>query len=131
MSVKLNPRSYEHARKLIQNRHCVLDEAADWSDHRPSRHAEKTVLEDRGIAEFARWHLGEDDEIEEHAKSRYKFPLGDFTRVHRCAVLEAESHAGQDQYTDIQTAAAHLHSMLDELIEVTSKQPLRSLQRPS
>jgi hypothetical protein len=47
------------------------------------------------------------------AKSRYKFPYGDFVNVHRCAVLAAESRAGQRKYTDVELAAAHLHGMLE------------------
>ncbi len=116
MAVKLNQRSYEYAQKLIQNRQCVLDQRSDWTDHRPSRHAEKKTIDQQSWAEFQRWHLGEDDELSEHSKSRYKFPYGDLVQVHRCAVLAAEARAGQYTYTDIELAAAHLHGMLDELM---------------
>jgi hypothetical protein len=47
---------------------------------------------------------------------RYEFPYGDFEMVHRCGVLAAESRAAQYQHSDIETAAAHLHGMLDELM---------------
>ncbi|MCW2597223.1 MAG: hypothetical protein JWP39_3111, partial [Jatrophihabitans sp.] len=46
-------------------------------------------------------------------KSRYKFPYGDFAKVHRCGVIAAEARAGQRKYFDIERAAAHLHGMLD------------------
>jgi hypothetical protein len=39
--------------------------------------------------------------------------------VHRCAVLAAESRAGQRKYADIESAAAHLHGML-EMIRVSA-----------
>jgi hypothetical protein len=45
----------------------------------------------------------------------YKFPYGDFERVHRCGVLSAESRAGQYDHEGVQQAAAHLHGMLDAL----------------
>ncbi|MEA2904378.1 MAG: hypothetical protein QOI12_1765 [Alphaproteobacteria bacterium] len=118
MSVKLNRPSYEHAQKLIKDRRCVLDQRSDWTDHRPARHAETTFIEQHGIAEYAKWHLGEDDEISERNKRRYKFPYGDFENVHRCAVLAAESRAGQYKYTDIELACAHLHGMLEEAMAV-------------
>lgn len=38
-----------------------------------------------------------------------------FKKVHRCAVLAAESRAGQYKYSDIENAAAHLHGMLEAL----------------
>jgi len=60
--------------------------------------------------------LGEDDELPDDNKRRYRFPYGDFHKVHRCAVLSAESRAGQYKYADIESAAAHLHGMLDALM---------------
>jgi hypothetical protein len=39
---------------------------------------------------------------------------GDFQDVHRCAVLSAESRAGQYGHHDIELAAAHLHGMLEQ-----------------
>ena len=56
-----------------------------------------------------------------HTKQRYRFPHGDFERFHRCAVLSAESHAAQRRYADIQSAAAHLHGMLDALLMSESR----------
>jgi hypothetical protein len=41
---------------------------------------------------------------------------GDFEKIHRCGVLAAEARAGQDNFTDIELAAAHLHGMLDALM---------------
>src|SRR4051812_46399401 len=56
-----------------------------------------------------------DDEFAEGTKARYKFPYGDFEKVHRCGVLAAESRAGQYKYLDVEAAAAHLHGMLEGL----------------
>jgi hypothetical protein len=115
MSVKLHGTAYEYAQKLIRNRRCVLDQRSDWTDHKPPRSGEKKFIEEHGLAEFGKWHLGEDDEEAEGSKRRYKFPYGDFKSVHRCAILAAESRAGQYKYTDIELAAAHLLRMLDAL----------------
>jgi hypothetical protein len=51
----------------------------------------------------------------EDNESRYKFPYGDFDKVHRCGVIAAEVRVGQQKYQDIEVAAAHLHGMLDRL----------------
>jgi hypothetical protein len=115
VSVKLSQRSFDYAKKLIANRRCVLDDRVDWSDHKPSRTAQKKFAEEHGYAEYGQWYLGEDDEQAKSNRSRFKFPYGDFKDVHRCAVLAAESRAGQYKYADIEMAAAHLHGMLDEL----------------
>jgi hypothetical protein len=116
MSVKLNQSSYAHAKTLIKNRRCALDQRGDWSEHQPSAQEKNRFIEQHGLAEYRKWHLGEDKELPEHNKRRYKFPYGDFKKAHRCAVLTAESRAGQYKYFDIELAAAHLHGMLDELL---------------
>ncbi|MGY4925684.1 hypothetical protein [Streptomyces sp. 900105755] len=50
---------------------------------------------------------------EQETKGRYKFPCGDFERVHRCGVLSAKVRARQQKYADVGNAAAHLHGLLD------------------
>ena len=76
LTIKLNKRAFEHAKRLIEKGSYVFDEKED-------------------------------------SKGRYKFPYSDFTKVHRCGVLAAENRAGQYKYNDIETAAAHLHGMID------------------
>jgi hypothetical protein len=116
MAVKLSAAAYSHARRLVEQGRLVLDERDDWSSHRPSATQENEYLKDHGFAEYGRWYLGVDDEYDRDTKSRYKFPYGDFEKIHRCGVLAAEGRAGQNKYTDIELAAAHLHGMLDALM---------------
>ena len=71
-------------------------------------------IEKHGFDTYASWHLGVNDEKNEGTKERYEFPCGDFRDVHRCALLAAESRAGQYRHNDIELAAAHLLGMLDE-----------------
>jgi hypothetical protein len=113
VAVKLHERSYEHARELISRGEMVRDERDDWSEHQPSAAEENRFIDEHGFAEYGKWHLGVDDEHDEDTKARYKFPYGDFASVHRCAVLAAESRAGQHSYPDIGRAAAHLHGMIE------------------
>jgi hypothetical protein len=115
VAVKLSDRSFEFAKKLISDRHVVLDVMDDWSEHRPSSKQENEYIAEHGFGEYGRWYLGIDDDYSEDEKSRYKFPYGDFENVHRCGVIAAEVRAAQRKYTDIEVAAAHLHGMLDEL----------------
>jgi hypothetical protein len=115
VAIKLNDRSYEHAQRLIKDGKFVLDERDDWSEHQPSTRQENEFIEQHGLDEYQKWYLGEDEEEAEDTKARYKFPYGDFENVHRCGVLAAESRAGQYKHFDIETAAAHLHGMLDGL----------------
>jgi len=115
MAVKLSKRAYEHAKKLVGDGRVVLDERDAWSEHQPSAQQENEFIRDHGFDEYGKWHLGIDDEEPEQTKGRYKFPYGDFERVHRCGVLAAESRAGQYKYHDIENAAAHLHGMIERM----------------
>jgi hypothetical protein len=113
MSVELNRSGYEYAQRLALEGQVVLDERDDWSEHQPTATAENEFIREHGIGAYANWHLGIDASHGEGTKARYKFPYGDFRDVHRCAVLAAESRAGQRTYVDIEVAAAHLHGMLE------------------
>ena len=113
MAVKLNKSAFDHAKQLINDGHLVLDERDAWSEHQSSAEEENEFIRLFGFAEYGKWHLGIDDEENEDTKARYKFPYGDLEDVLRCAVLAAESRAGQYKYQDIENAAAHLHGMLE------------------
>ena len=116
MAVKLNEAGFEHAKVLIRAHEVVLDERDAWSEHRPRVADENRFIEAHGLKAYGRWHLGVDDEAGA-GKARYKFPYGDFEKVHRCGVLSAESRAGQYKHHDIELACAHLHGALDLLAE--------------
>jgi hypothetical protein len=113
MAVKLNRAGYDHAKGLVEGGHVVLDDRDDWSEHQPSAQQENQYIEEHGWDGYGRWHLGVDDEDPPETKGHYKYPYGDFTDVHRCAVLSAESRAGQYDHDDVKSAAAHLHGMLE------------------
>ena len=113
MVVTLNQRAFEHAKKLIDLRAFVFDEKDMWSEHQPSAQVENEYLKAHGFGEYGKWYLGIDTEKDEESKSRYKFPYGDFEKVHRCGILSAENRAGQYKYNDIERAVAHLHGMID------------------
>jgi hypothetical protein len=113
MAVRLNKPAYDHARQLADQGDVVLDDRDDWSEHQPSADQENKYLENHGWAAYGRWYLGVDDDQRPETKGHYKFPYGDFHRVHRSGVLAAEARAEQRKYHDIGSAAAHLHGMLD------------------
>jgi hypothetical protein len=115
MAVKLNRAAFNYAKELVGEGKVVLDDRDDWSEHQPSAEAENEFIRLHGFGEYGKWHLGIDEEEAEHTKGRYKFPYGDFKNVHRCAVLAAESRAGQYKHHEVQSAAAHLHGMLEAL----------------
>ena len=132
MAVKLEKKALQHAKKLIQRREFVADERDAWSEHQPSTLEENELIRQHGFDEYAKWHLGADTAEPKDAKRRYKFPYGDFEKVHRCGLLSAESRAGQYSHYDIEAAAAHLHTLIDQVPHpevVPRKPPRRSVSR--
>ena len=115
MAMKLNEKAYAHAKKLIADGRLVVDGRDEWSAHQPSAADENSFIAEQGFDAYALWHLGVDRDASEATKGRYKFPYGDFEKVHRCGVLAVESRAGQRKYLAIELAAAHLHGLLESL----------------
>jgi hypothetical protein len=113
MTVRLHSAGARHARQLVKAGKAVFDERDAWSEDQPSTDEENAFIEKHGMAPYGLWHLGVDDEKPADTKAHYKFPYGDFERVHRCGLLAAESRAGQYKHFDIEREAAHLLGMLD------------------
>lgn len=114
MAVELNTTALEHARSLIRAGRVVHDSRDDWSEHAPSADHENEFIERHGWRDYAEWHLGEDPDASEETKGRFSFPFGDFSRVHRCAVISLESRAGQYDHDDILRATKELLELIDE-----------------
>jgi len=117
MTVRLNEDALSHARGLLRSGDVVHDERDDWSKHAPSTDDENEFIDKHGMREFARWHLGEDTDATEGTKGRYSFPFGDFRKLHRCAVISAESRAGQYDHASIEKAFKELLEKIDEKSE--------------
>jgi hypothetical protein len=113
MAVRLNRKALTHARKLIQEGKVQRDVRDDWSEHAPSAKQENSFIDKHGFGSFADWHLGRDDDKSEGTKGSVSFPFGDFSKVHRCAVISLESRAAQHGHDDIRDAARKLLDLMD------------------
>ena len=113
MTVKLNKPALENARKLVRDGKVVRDERDAWSEDAPSAADENTFVDKNGWTEFSHWHLGIDDDKSDETKGRYEFPFGDFTKVHRCAVISLESRAAQYDHDEIAKAVKQLLELID------------------
>ncbi|MGO4595720.1 hypothetical protein AB4Z18_18045 [Leifsonia sp. 2TAF2] len=113
MTIRLNKKALAQARKLVEQGKVVRDERDDWSEHAPSADDENRFIEKHGWDEYALWHLGEDPEKSEETKGRFSFPYGDFSKVHRCAVISLESRATQNDHDDIAREDKRLLAQID------------------
>ena len=114
MSVSLNTRAVAHAKELIEAGRVVHDEHSDWGDAAPDSKEENTYLEKHGYGEYSKWFLGIDSDESEHTKSRYSFPIGNFSKILRGGVIAAEDRAAQYDHDDIAAAAKRLLALIDE-----------------
>jgi hypothetical protein len=114
MTVKLNKKAFEYAKALIRDGKSVKDTRDDWSEHAPSTQDENAFLDRNGHTEYSNWFLGVDDEHPDDQKGHYKFPYGDFKKIHRCAVISGESRASQYDYDDIREALGELLERIDK-----------------
>jgi len=113
MAISLNKRALSHAKDLVRKGKVVRDERDDWSEHAPSTADENAFIKKNDYSEYSKWHLGVDDSKPEDTKAHFSFPYGDFRSVHRCAVISAESRAGQYNHADIEGALKQLLSGID------------------
>jgi hypothetical protein len=113
MAVKLNASALTNARKLVKDGKVVHDERDDWSEDAPSTDAQNDYIEKHGWEAYGDWHLGIDTDKAAETKGRYSFPYGDFSKVHRCAVISLESRAAQNDHDDITKSTKNLLDLID------------------
>lgn len=113
MTITLNRAGYEHAEQLIRRGRVSRDELDDWSEAAPDADRENTYLDRNGFEAYAEWFLGVREDESEETKGRYAFPYGDFTRVHRSALIAAEIRAAQNDYDEVAKAARRLLDLID------------------
>jgi hypothetical protein len=113
MAIRLNQTALKHARSLVRDGKVVRDERDDWSEHAPSADDENAFIDKNGWTDYGAWHLGVDDDENRETKGHWSFPFGDFTKVHRCAVISLESRAGQYDHDEIRDEAKKLLELID------------------
>jgi hypothetical protein len=111
MVYTLNRMSFEFAQKLIKRRLLVIDHDHDWVDHKPSHTRREAFFKTYGPVEFGKWHLAEDEHAAEHR--RFAFLIGDFTRMHRCALIATQAETAKLHH--IRDAVAQLLAQIDAL----------------
>jgi hypothetical protein len=114
MAVKLNKKALKHARSLVKAGKVVHDERDDWSEDALAAKDETDWLKKHGWGEYSSWHLGIDTKKSDETKGRFEFPYGDYSKVHRCAVISMESRAAQYGHRDIAKASKKLLTLIDK-----------------
>lgn len=109
-SYSVNRAAVAHCRTLIKAGKVVLD--SDWGDVQPDTDAQNAFLDKHDYDDYGVWHLGLTQGPGEETKARYAFVYGDFTKVHRSALIACVYRASEWRHKKVELAA---HRLLQEL----------------
>lgn len=111
MTVQVNKAALSFAKQRIKDGDFSAD--SNWSDSQPSADDENKYLDKHGWDGYSRWFLAVDTGDDKETKQCYKFPIGDFKKVHRSGVIAAKQRAAQNDYGSVESAADELLTLLD------------------
>jgi hypothetical protein len=98
---------------LVDTKRYVLD--SEWGESQPDAARENAYLERHSWEEYARWHLGLTEGVNEETKARHAFCVGDFSRVHRSGLIACVYRAAQWRHKEVELAAHDLLQRLDKV----------------
>ncbi|MEI2776177.1 MAG: hypothetical protein V9G19_09440 [Tetrasphaera sp.] len=107
----VNDEAVRFAEELIHKRRYVLK--SQWTEANPDAEAENAYLDKHGWDDYGRWFLGLTDGAAEETKGRYAFGFGDFSRLHRSALIACVYRAAEWNHKDVELAAHELLQKLD------------------
>ena len=113
MAVKVNREALAHAHQLLDEGKYIIN--TQWKTAQPTEQAESEYLDQHGAGDYAKWYLAIDTDEKEESKARYKFPLGDFRKVHHSGLVAARQRAAQNDYTEVYEAAGELLDIFDRM----------------
>ena len=111
--IELNGAAFEYALHLIEHGEFMADKRDEWQEHKPSSEQASDFIRQHGYDKYGYWFLGIDESHSKHSKARYKFPFGDFVKIHRCGLLAVQNRARQFDYGEIAEAAAKLQAAME------------------
>ena len=111
MAVKLHQHAVEYAKKMIRDG--KIDYNTPWHTAEPTPESEDAYLNSHSFDQYGNWFLGIDGNTNPQTKEHYSFPIGNFNKIYRSALIAAEQRAAQYHHEDIKTAAKELLDMVD------------------
>jgi hypothetical protein len=111
MALKLNYRARTHAEKLIEAGEC--EHHSNWNEVKPTQNDTVRFLNTHTLEEYGEWFLAINTNADKESKEYYTMPLGDFSEVHKSALLEAHKIAREEKAQDIEEVIKKLIEMID------------------
>lgn len=113
MMIKLNRKALEHAHRLLDEDRYMINTV--WGTNAPTPEQETQYSEKYGWDAYSDWYLGIDMDEPTDSKAHYKFPYGNFQKLHRSGVIAAQQRAAQSHHDDIVEGADELLDLLDRM----------------
>src|SRR5262245_50028248 len=116
MAVKLNKAGFDRAMSIIRNGLEVEHDSNNWEAVKPSKDQMVKFLNTHSLEEYGQWFLGIKSEVDAKDSSKYVYPWGDFSVLHKSALMATDKQAAQNNDSEIKSA-------VQKLLEMISKQP--------
>src|SRR5579859_8239006 len=101
MPIKLNKAGYDHALAIIKNGLEVEHDTNNWEAVKPTKDEIVRFLNAHTLEEYGQWFLGINTDADQKDKSKYVLPLGDFSVLHKSALMAAATEAAKNNLHDI------------------------------
>ena len=111
MTIILNQQALASARRLLDEGLYMINTV--WGTSAPSPEEETHFADQYGWDAYSGWYLGIDTDEPVDSKARYKFPYGNFRKLHRNGVITAKQRAAQNHCDDMVEGADELLDLLD------------------
>lgn len=117
-AIKINNKGKSHANALISNG--KINESGSWGFD--ANDGDKLLGPDGdNWAEYSKWFLAINPDVESETKAYYKFPFGKDGQVYRRVILAEKTRAAQQGYDDIVNLADDLLKKIDKKLGKNSK----------
>lgn len=110
MSVKLNKAALDHAESMIKNGLEVEHDSGNWNEVKPTPDEHVRFLNTHSLDEYGLWFLGINSDADQNSKDKYLYPYGDFSVLHKSALVAIEQQAAKDH--EIKVAVQKLLSLI-------------------
>ncbi len=112
MAIKLNKAAYDLAASMIKKGLEIEHDTNNWDEVQATPSEQVRYLNTHGLEQYGTWFLGTNTDADPKDKSKFVYPFGDFSVVHKSALLVAIKQAGQDGDQEIKKAAEQLLAMI-------------------
>lgn len=112
MPITLNKAGFDHAAEIIKNGLEVEHDSGNWDEVKPTSDEHVRFLNTHSLDEYGLWFLGVNSDADQNSKDKFVFPYGDFSVLHKSALVAAEQQANRSNTHEIKAAVQKLLGMI-------------------